>query len=235
MKTPLLIAVLALALSLVGLLSPWLLGPGAGDRAVPSEAQAADASDPLARLEEVSGAIRDLEERIVALEMRPDAGPAQRMPVLDGFVRKEDLAALIQELGLEGLGVDPKPSSGEALTPELEGQVVEALASIRRQEQLERAFASRGKDSGTVEQQVAGWSKWLELDDHQQARVAEMIELRNSMEDDVLQAWKNGAEPETIEEALSQHRTDFHRSFRGVLSPEQAARFNSKFGDGSDG
>lgn len=237
MKAPLLLAILALALSVLGLVGPFLDGAGGKAPAGGTLATGSTYAELDARIAAWVEEVEGIKARLEALEMRPGPGPAQRMPVLDGFVRKEDLADLIRDLERTP---DSTPDSAaakaagkEVLSEGLQDQVVEALAAIRRDEELERAFASQGKNSGTVEQRVTGWSKWLDLDDGQQAQLSEIIELRDSQEGELLSAWKNGADPAEIEEALGHQRNEFQRSIRTVLRPEQAARFNGKFGDGS--
>ena len=85
-----------------------------------------------------------------------------------------------------------------------------------------------------VERRIQGWSSWLTLDQGQEELMVGIMEEQRSRNEEVLRAWEDGVDSETIEAMQASARQDHFRSIRAILSPDQSAMMSGKFGDEED-
>lgn len=227
MRSPLLVSFLALTLSVVGIVLVLTQGtPSASDDGEGARQAAAPQVDLLGRLDALAVENRGLRSRLASLELRP---AANRAPAA-GFVPLGDFEAFQEEVraALE--------SGGVALAqPERLGEeVAVALDTIRRDEAYARAVGDHEKSEANVTQRIRGWSNWLGLDQGQEELMVGILADQSSRNAEVLRAWEEGADTETIEAMRTSVRRDHFRSIRAILSPEQSTMMSGKFGDEED-
>jgi hypothetical protein len=144
MKIPLVVSIVALAVGVLAL-TVQLVGSSRSGR---RESHSAVAAAPSAvvelesRLEALAAENRALLERVTLLEMRPD--PEQRVPAVEDFASRDELAALRDELlaarsSSEGGFAATSVAPGGAPPQEFAEQVSQAMEEIRVEEARESA------------------------------------------------------------------------------------------------
>jgi len=225
MRNPLLVSFLALAMSMVGIFVVLTVGL---DRAPQEEERTAAVPevDLLGRIELLVAENKQLQSRIASLELRP----APKRAPATGFVQQEVFEAFQEEVRAALSKGKPTLAKAEGL----EEEVAVALDTIRRDEAYGRALEDHKKMEAGVERRIQGWSSWLALDQGQEELMVGIMEEQRSRNEEVLRAWEDGVDSETIEAMQASARQDHFRSIRAILSPDQSAQMSGKFGDEED-
>ena len=225
MRNPLLVSFVALAFSMVGIFVVLTLGT---DRAPQEQERTAAAPevDLLGRLEFLAAENKQLQSRIASLELRP----APKRAPASGFVKQEAFEAFQEEVRAALLSGKPTLAKAE----ELGEEVAVALDTIRRDEAYALALEDHEKMESGAERRIQGWSNWLKLDQGQEELMVGIMEEQRSRSGEVLRAWEDGVDSETIEAMQASARQDHFRSIRAILSPDQSDVMSGKFGDEED-
>ena len=238
MKNPLLVALLALAVSglclVVLLTNP--LETGVREAAAGASTAHDSQADVLERIGELAEAQRQLRERLERLEVRP--APALRAPAEASAVSREEFEAFRDEL-LGALDEAPGPDDprrGEALSPaeidDFRAHVAEAITEIRKQETADKLRAVEQR-AERLEVVLPMWAQRLDLSPDQTGRLRAALLARYDREADVLRRWEAGAPPEVLGE-LKRNDREVHRlELAEFLTPEQLAAFPSLLGGSS--
>ncbi len=227
MRNPLLVSFLALVLSLVGIFVTLTLGTSsAADGGGDDRPAATPQIDLLGRIDALASENQKLRSRLSSLELKP----APKRAPASGFVSQETFEAFQEEVRAALSAEKPLLAKSEGL----EKEVAVVLDTIRRDEAYAQAVRDHEKQEANVDGRIRGWSNWLELDQGQEELLVDILAEQSSRNSEVLRAWEEGADTETIEAMRASARQDHFRSVRAILSPEQAATMGSKFGDEED-
>ena len=238
MKSPLIVALLALAVSAVGFTTVFMNAPG--PRSTPSKGSRGAAPEPaatlgpgpdlLARIGELAQENRELRDRLTSLELRP--APEQRAPVTGAFVSREEFDAFRDEL-LASLGGSRRlvEASHEKPPPmELEDfreHVAGVLYDIRKQEAVAK-FRSLDERTAELDEDMPRFEEWLELTRDQSDRMRSVLLAQYEREADIIRRWEEGEDPEVLG-AMKRNDREVHREeLAEVLTPEQFETYTSR-------
>jgi len=225
MKLPLVLASLALVLSALAFMaSAWRGLSGRVEEAVPTAlAPSGPDADLLTRLTALEEEQRRLRDEL-ALGRHSGAAPS-RTPAGD-FATRDELDALREELSAGAAG------AGGLAPAELEGQVAEAMETLRLEEAFIEAVAEQEDRAASLDGRVELWAEWLTLDELQSSQLKELMARRDQASKDALDAWANGLDFAAVQELGRIADEQFRVALTAQLDPDQLKRYEAKFSDG---
>ncbi len=200
MKHMPIVAWLALAVSALALAAVLAGGrrSGAGAASVAPTPPAPADRALTARLDALSGEVRELHERLALLELRPASVP--RAPATVEFASVEELESLRRELrdaiAGSGAGQPAAPSDPAALKE----QVATTLSEIRKSEAVTAARASLEKRVAGLDDTMREIEPWLALTPGQSSGVRAALQAQYEREAELVRLWQEGGDPALIAE-----------------------------------
>ncbi|MEM7205125.1 MAG: hypothetical protein AAF628_33030 [Planctomycetota bacterium] len=180
------------------------------------------------RLAALQRQLRELRQRLDMLESRP--APAPRRPVGE-LVSPTDLESFKEEVR-QSLATS---KTGSAPPQLLKTQVAEALASIRKDEAVERVTKGAAKRREQLERRLDGMTQWLGLDARQIDQMRAVLTASDERDQDVIRMWRAGVDDEVLGQAKESNRQEFVDSVATVLTPAQLQAFQAdEDGEGKD-
>jgi len=219
MKTPLIISLLALVLSVVAIVS-MLVGTGVPESREES-AVVPVASDPTATLLTELEALR---QRVAELEMIPASAQVERAPAPDGYVSKEDFFAFREEV-LGALDGSSLVSSIQG--PEFKDTLEVTLDEINRDQAIEKTNASYQMRVDGIDERMAQLDAKLDLSRQQSGALREELLTRYERDADMSRRWHEGEDPEVIGELKMTNNQAHQDALSLILTPEQLESYRS--------
>ena len=218
MKIPLIVSILALALS-AGAVVAMLANPGASD---PEESAVAPVvAGPDA---ELLAEVEALRERVAELEMSPVPTPVERAPAPDGFVTKEDFAAFREEV-LAALDGSSLVSSIQV--PAFKDTLADTLEEINRDNAVAKADASYQKRVDGIDDRMTKLDASLGLDRRQSHALRSELLAKYEREAEIVRRYHQGEPDEVIGEVkMTDHRMH-QEALASILTPEQLERYRT--------
>ncbi|KAF0246846.1 MAG: hypothetical protein FD180_376 [Planctomycetota bacterium] len=191
-----------------------------------------------------------LEDRLAKLEA-PATAPAGGATPSDGPRTLEDVATELKALKAEVAAVKSAAESMEAAAASQPSKSVPAASEAQVKAAVEKALAERedakkkdrkerekdllkgGDLSGfAANQAVDMLAKELGLTDQQKAQVAEILKTQIAT---ILAAWTDRKEGEDTKAKMEQLKLDTDTKIKGVLTPEQAVKYDDMQRNGGKG
>lgn len=227
MKGPLVVSLVALALSVVALTGTF---PALHRGASSSDAAALSGPEPDAqlaeRVERLSAENRALRERLTELEMR--SVPERREPA-SGLATKDELAALREELAELRAELAAAPGSTLTARPveasnEFKQEVARTLGEIRKQERVDRVRSQMDRRLEELDQTMPKINEWLGLTSYQSNEMRSALLKRYEREADLIRRWEAGEDPEVLGLVKEADRSRRARARPGGVPHPGAAR-----------
>jgi hypothetical protein len=224
MKTPTILALLAVVLSGLALLTSLLRAPDATppSDAAPISSIDADRAALLERLEQLAA-------RVELLSLQPTPEPVQ--PLGDVYATRAELDTLREELqaGLAALARDglanPDALAGSAAFQE---QVATTLEALRKEEAVDGVKAKQERRAAELAASMPAYQEWLGMTDQQTDQLQSALERRHAREAALLQLWEDGVDDQLLGEHKRNDQITWQSELQGFLSEEQIETLNTK-------
>jgi len=234
MKGPLIVSLVALALSAVAVTSmlrgPEALEPDEGLSALPAPGPEVEL---LARVEALSEENSELRERLTKLELRPAA--QKREPAMQGFATVEEVDVLRSELAAlreELASPDMLPARPIEASPAFKDQVASTLTQLRKQERVDKVRSQLDRRLEHLEETMPKINEWLGLSAHQSNEMRSALLARYDRESELVRRWEAGEDPELLGEVKVADREAHRNDVRAFLTPDQLATYESRQSSG---
>ncbi|MCA8979535.1 MAG: hypothetical protein KDC14_05880 [Planctomycetes bacterium] len=165
--------------------------------------------------EDFGARLRDIEQRIATLELRP-------APSLRQVAVAEPVA-----VGVAAESARPERTAAEALSePELREQVEEALAVIREEERVAREQEKEQKRIEQFELQLEKVSTALGLGTDQVNDLRTLYEAQRLAKLDLQRMWDEGFDRELVAQTKDDNAARFRTELERILTPAQLDEFD---------
>ncbi|MEM6672883.1 MAG: hypothetical protein AAF726_08555 [Planctomycetota bacterium] len=212
----------ALGGGVVGALAVTLVGPKPSAPAAPAATTVAPTSVKAPPAVDAALAKRfdDLEARLELVEARAFAPGRQA----GDAVTRADLDALRDELMAGASDTLPAAIRDRELDESIEAVVID----LQKRQAVERFEQGLEKERGTVDDRVAKYGDWLNLDAGQRDRMREILVDRGERDAEIVRLWAQGTDDETLGQMKVDNEVQIQSQIESILGPDQLDRYRSR-------
>ena len=235
MKNPLFLSSIAVALGVAAVVisltgrRPVASYDTSGETTESRDGRSAEAH----RIEALTQRIRDLNERLSALELVPVAPPSSRSPGASTFVSREEFDSLRREVlkALSGRGT--AASKGDSASDEFRDQVAATLSEIRKAEAVRNVRAKQESQIERLNERMPKIEGWLELTPDQSTRMRSALLAQYDRDAELTRRWEEGESDEVLGEIKRTNRETHLTELGQILTPAQLETYSLRGGKGN--